>query len=118
MFSEKDLVARSVEDMKQEVEELLAESKRLQEGHEAAAQREVDLRRESVEARPENAELAEAIWQQAEQLKDENREMLRLSMEMKLRAAEVSHRVDIRRQIESLDNFDEVWQEAARMGRK
>ena len=41
------------------------------------------------------------------------REMLRLSMEKKLRAAEVQHRIDIHDQIESMDNYDEVWRKAA-----
>ncbi len=119
MFSEKDLlIDRNVEDMKHEVEELLAESNRLQREHEIATQKEFELRKRSIEVRPENAELAEAIWQEAELLKDESREMLRLSMEKKLHAAEVKHRIDIHCQIESLDNYDEVWRESARMGRK
>jgi len=117
MFSEKDLVARSVEDMRQEVEELLAESQRLREEHEATLGEEAELRRRSVEMRPADSELAESLWQQAETLRDEGREMLRLSMEKKLRAAEVQHRIDIHDQIESLDSYEDVWQKAARAGR-
>ena len=41
------------------------------------------------------------------------KEMLRLSMEKRLRAAEVQHRIDIHDQIESIDNSDEVWRKAA-----
>ena len=41
------------------------------------------------------------------------KEMLRLSMEKRLRAAEVQHRIDIHDQIESMDNSDEVWRKAA-----
>jgi cell division septum initiation protein DivIVA len=117
MFSEKDLVARSFEDMAQEVRDLTAESERLREEYEAALQREGELRRESVEARPENVELAEALWQEAERLKEDGREMLRLSMEKKLRAAEVQHRIDVRLQIESLDNYDGVWCKATKAAR-
>jgi septation ring formation regulator EzrA len=64
MFSEKDLIERSVADMSREVDDLLAESKRLREEHDAALQKEEELRRESVETRPTNAELAEAFWQE------------------------------------------------------
>lgn len=117
MFSEKDLVARSVEDMGQEVAELLAESKRLREEHEVTLQREGVLRRESVDCRPDDPELAEQLWQEAETLREEGREMMRLSMEKKIRAAEVQHRIEIHDQIESMDNSDEVWQKAARAGR-
>jgi hypothetical protein len=99
MFSETDLVARSKEDMTREVEELLAEAKRLKEEHDAALQKEMEL------------------WQEAEELRDSSKEMLRLSMEKRLRAAEVQHRIDIHDQIESIDNSDAVWQKAARAGR-
>jgi hypothetical protein len=118
MFSEKDLAERSVEEMSREAEELQAESKRLRESYEAALLREEELRRESVDTRPTNAEVAEALWQEAEMVKDEGRENLRLSMETKLRAAEIRHRIEIHDQIQSLNNYDEVWQKAARAERK
>ncbi len=117
MFSEKDLVERSIEDMSQEVKDLTAESNRLREEYEAALQKEGELRRESVETRPTNAELAEVLWQEAESLHDEGREMLRLSMEKKLRAGEIQHRIDIHSQIESLDGYNEAWQKAVKAGR-
>ncbi|MCX6668864.1 MAG: hypothetical protein NTV25_03535 [Methanothrix sp.] len=118
MFSEKDLAERSVEEMSLEAEELQAESKRLRESYEAALLREGELRRKSVETRPTNAEAAEVLWQETERIKDEGREMLRISLEMKLRAAEIRHRVEIHDQVQSLNNYDEVWQKAARAGRK
>jgi len=117
MFSETDLVARSKEDMTREVEELLAEAKRLKEEHEVALQKEMELRTTSVESRPTDAAQAEKLWQEAEELRDSSKEMLRLSMENRLRAAEVQHRIDIHDQIESIDNSDAVWQKAARAGR-
>ncbi|MBN1234524.1 MAG: hypothetical protein JW999_00565 [Methanotrichaceae archaeon] len=113
MFSEKDLVARSVEDMAHEVEELLADAKRMKEEHDAAMQKETELRSKSVETRPDDAALAESLWQEAEELRDAAKENLRLSMEKRLRAAEVQHRIEIHDQIESIDNSDEVWQKAA-----
>ncbi len=113
MFSEKDLVARSLEDMAKEVGELQALAREEREKSEALSQKEIELRRKSVETRPVNHELAESFWQEAESLRDESRELMRLSMEHKLRAAEVQRRIDIHDQIESLDNYDEVWREAA-----
>ncbi len=117
MFSEKDLVARSVEEMSREVEEMLAESKGLRDKHDAALQKEAELRRESVESRPIDAGLAEALWQEAERLREEGQEAMRLSMEKRLRAAEVQHRIEIHDQIESLDGYDEIWRKAAMAGR-
>jgi hypothetical protein len=118
MFSEKDLVARSVEDMCREVDELRFESERLRADYELAMQKERELRQKSVEIRSYDAEKAETLWQEAETLKDDGQEMLRLSLEKKLRAAEVQHRIDIHEQIESISNYDEVWQEAAKAGRR
>lgn len=117
MFSEKDLVARSIEDMAREVEELLKEAKRLREDCEASSQREMELRRESVDIRPSDAKRSEILWQEAERLREEFREMMQHSMEKKLRAAEVQHRIDIHDLIESIDNSDKIWNEAARARR-
>jgi hypothetical protein len=117
MFSENDLVARSKEDMAREVEKLLADAKRLKEEHDAALQKEMELRAKSVETRPTDAAQAERLWQEAEEVRDAARENLRLSMENRLRAAEVQHRIDIHDLIESIDNGDEVWRKAAGAGR-
>jgi len=117
MFSENDLVARSKDDMTSEVEELLADAKRLKEEHEAALQKEMELRARSVETRQADAAEAERLWQEAEERRDSAREMLRISMEKRLRAGEVQHRIEIHDQIESIDNSDEVWRKAARAGK-
>jgi len=117
MFSEKDLVARSKEDMAAEVAELLVEAKRLREEHEAALQKEVELRAKSVDTRMGDAAQAEKLWLDAEELRDSAREMLRISMEKRLRAAEVQHRIDIHDQVEAIDNSEEIWRKAARAGR-
>ena len=117
MFSDKDLVARSIEDMAQEVAERQALSRGQREKSEGLNQKEIELRRKSVEIRPVKAELAESLWQEAESLRDESRELMRLSMENRLHAAEVQRRIDIHDQIESLDNYDEIWREAARAKR-
>jgi hypothetical protein len=113
MFSEKDLVERSVEDMAAEVEELLKDAKSQKEQHDAALEKEMQLRTRSVETRRADAELAEKLWLEAEELRENSREMLRRSMEDRLRAAEVQHRIDIHDLIESIDDSDEVWRKAA-----
>jgi hypothetical protein len=117
MFPEKDLVNRSIEDMSLEVKDLLAESCRLRAEYEDALHREQTLRRESVEARAENSGLAEALWLEAEKIRTDGRELLRLSVEQRLRAGEVQHRIDIRSQIEALDEYEEIWHKASRTGR-
>ena len=117
MFSEKDLVARSIEDMSQEIKDLLSESARLRAEYDESLQREEDLRRQSVEARTENPDLAETLWQKAEQLRTDYREMLSLSVEKRLRAAEIQHRIDIRSQIEAIDSYEEIWKKASKAGR-
>jgi hypothetical protein len=113
MFSEKDLVERSVEDMAAEVKELLAEAERLREEHEKATEKEMLLRTRSVETRSADAAAAERLWLEAEELRDSSREALRRSMEDRLRAAEVQHRIDIHDLIESMENSDEIWKKAA-----
>jgi len=118
MFSEKDLVERSVEDMAAEVKDLLAEAERLREEHDRALEKEMLLRTRSVEARPTDAELAEQFWQEAEELHEAARENLRLSTEKRLRAADVHHRIDVHDLMESMDNSDKVWSRASRAGRR
>lgn len=113
MFSEKDLVERSVEDMAAEVKELLAEAERLRDEHEKATEKEMLLRTRSVETRRADAAAAERLWQEAEELRESARENLRLSMEKRLRAADVQHRIDVHDVIESMDNSDKVWRKAA-----
>lgn len=117
MFSEKDLVTRSIEDMSLEVKDFMAESVRLRAEYEASLRREEDLRRESVEVRAENPALAETLWLKAEQLRTDYRELLRQSVEKRLRAAEVQHRIDIRSQIEALDGYEEIWEKASKARR-
>jgi hypothetical protein len=44
--------------------------------------------------------------------------MLRLSLEKKLRAADVQHRIDIHDQIKSMNDYDDVWQNAVKSARE
>ena len=118
MFSEKDLVERSVEDMAAEVKDLLAEAERLRDEHDRALEKEMLLRTRSVEARSADAELAERLWQEAEELHEAAKENMRLSTEKRIRAADVQHRIDISDLIESMDNSDKVWSQAARAARR
>ncbi|MGV8089592.1 MAG: hypothetical protein ACP5OM_04915 [Methanothrix sp.] len=118
MFSEKDLVERSVEDMAAEVKGLLAEAERLRDEHDRALEKEMLLRTRSVEARSADGELAERLWQEAEGLHEAAKENMRLSTEKRLRAADVQHRIDVHDLIESMDNSDKVWSQAARAARR
>lgn len=78
MFSDKDLVARSIEDMAEEVADLQALARKEREKYEALRQMEIELRRKSVETRPVSDELAESFWQEAESLREESQELMRL----------------------------------------
>jgi hypothetical protein len=117
MFSEKDLVERSVEDMAAEVKELLADAERLRDEHDRALEKEMLLRNRSVETRSVDAEQAERLWQEAEELHESAKENLRLSTEKRLRAADLQHRIDINDMIESMDSSEDVWSRAARARR-
>jgi len=114
MYSEKDLVTRTLDDMRQEVENLIAEADQLRKECESTMEKEADLRRESIDTRLEDPALAETLWQEAEKLHEEGRDMLRQSVDRRLRASEVQHRIDIKAQIESLTNYDELWKKSAR----
>jgi len=118
MFSEKDLVERSVEEMAAEARELLAEAERLKGDHDAGLEKEMLLRTRSVEARPIDASEAERLWQEAEELHESAKESLRLSMEKRQRAADLQHRIEIHDQIESMDRSDEIWRQASGAGRR
>ena len=117
MFSDEGLVTKSLEDMRLEIESLHAEAAKLRAEHDATQQKIEELRRESVDTRQSNPEKAELIWLEAERLLDENKELLRKSVENTLRAGEVKHRLDVRSQIEAIDSSDEIWKKAVRAGR-
>ena len=80
-------------------------------------QKEVELRRLVSGHEAVRRRTAESLWQEAERLREEFKEMMQLSMEKTLRAAEVQHRIDIHDLIESMDNSDEIWSKAAKAGR-
>jgi hypothetical protein len=44
--------------------------------------------------------------------------MLSLSMEKKLRAGDVQHRIEIHDQIQSMDSSEEIWREASGAARR
>lgn len=114
MFSEKDLIERSVEEMATEVRELLAGAEQLRGEHERALKEEMGLRTKSIENRQLDPEGAERMWQQAEQLREDAKESLRLSVEKRLRAAEIQHKIEIHDQIEAMDVSEDAWQRALR----
>lgn len=117
MFSDDGLVTKSLEDLQNEIDSLREEAAKLRIDHDAAIQKIEDLRRQAVETRPLNPEEAELVWQEAERLQDESKEMLRQSVEKTLKAGEIKRRLDIRAQIEAIDDLSEIWQQAARARR-
>jgi regulator of replication initiation timing len=117
MFSEADMVVKSLDEMRSEVESLIAESEKLKLESESLIERSDRLRIESVETRPKNQDLAESLWEEAENLRSEGREALRLSIEKAVRAGEIKHRIEIRAQIETMDPSDDIWQRAAKASR-
>ncbi len=50
-------------------------------------------------------------------MRDEAKESMRQSVEKTMRAADIKHRIDIRAQIEAVDNYDKAWRDAVRAGR-
>jgi hypothetical protein len=117
MSSDEKIIAKSLDDMRQEMESLLNEAEKHRIEYEAALKKIEELRRESVDSRPSNPEKAEMLWLEAENLQSESKEWLRLSVEKTLQAGEVKHRLDIRAQIEAIDESDEIWKKAVKAGR-
>jgi hypothetical protein len=117
MFSDEELVTKSLDDMRLEIKSLRAEASKLRAEHDAALRRIEELRRESIDKRPSDPEEAELIWLEAESLLEESKELLRRSVENTLRAGEAKRRLDIRAQIEAIDNSDDIWKKAVRAGR-
>lgn len=103
--------------MKKEVEDLMVESARLREEHDSMLKRSDELRNKSIEARSADPALAESLWEESERLRDGSKEILRESVEKRVRAADIQHRVDIRAEMEAIDQSDEIWREASRARR-
>ena len=108
------LVKKSLEDLRREVEELKAEAARMRQEHDLGLKRCDDLRNQSIEARMIDPDMAEKLWNEAETIRDEAKECMRRSIEMTMRAADIQHRIDIKAQIETIDNYDKVWRDAIR----
>lgn len=117
MFSDADMVVKSLDEMRVEVESLLAESERLKSESESMLTRSDELRNESIDARSRDQEIAEALWEESECLRSESRETLRLSIEKAVRAGEIKHRIEIRAQIETMDSSKDIWERAAKAAR-
>jgi uncharacterized coiled-coil DUF342 family protein len=117
MFSDNGLVTKSLEDLQNEINSLQEEAAKLRADHDASLQKIEDLRRKAVDVRPSDPKEAELLWQEAERLRDESKEMLRQSVEKTLKAGEIKRRLEIRAQIEAIDTSDEVWEQAVRARR-
>jgi hypothetical protein len=99
------LVKKSLDDLRLEVEELKAEAARIKQEHDLSLQRCGELRNQSIETRQINPDMAEKLWNEAENHREKAQECMRQSIEKTMRAADIQHRIGIRAQIEAIDNI-------------
>ncbi|MBN1324061.1 MAG: hypothetical protein JW986_08745 [Methanotrichaceae archaeon] len=113
-----DLVEKSYEEMAKEIEELLAESKRLAEGASSAIERSDSYRSQSVDLHGLDSERAEGLWNEAEELRSLAREMMRQAVDARIRAADIQHCLDIHDTVQAaMDYSKKAWDGAVRAGR-
>jgi uncharacterized protein (DUF849 family) len=112
MFAQ-EWTEKSYDEMRQEMEALLAEATRLKEESLEMVKGSDDLRERAVEARRVDVELAEALWQEAEDLRFQARDKMRQAVDNRIRAADIKHRLDVHDQIEAVsDEATKLWRRA------
>ena len=115
MFGDEVFVEKSFEEMEQDMKDLLAESERLKKEAADLMAKADTLRNESVDLRIQDPKRSEEIWQESERLREEGKEMRRLSVDKSLKASDIKHRLDIHDQIVAVvDHADEIWKGAIR----
>ena len=113
-----DLVERSFEEMQENMENLLTDSKRLRRDAADLLIRSDEVRNKSIDIRNQDTDLAEDLWMESERLRDQSKEAMRLSVDNKVKAGDIKHRIKIHDQIENvIDEADEVWKGALRARR-
>lgn len=111
--TEKDLVLKSYDEMRAEMEELISASAKARDRSAEEITRSDDLRSRSIDLRLSDPEQAEALWTEAEEKRELARDLMRQSVEMRIRAAEIKYRLDIHDQIEAIsDEAEELWRGA------
>ncbi len=115
---DEDLVKRSSEEMQENMETFLVDSERLRNEAADLLRRSDEVRNKSVEMRNQDADLAEDLWMESERLRDQSKEAMRLSVDNKVKAGDIKHRIKIHDLIENvIDEADEVWKGALRARR-
>ena len=115
---DEDLVKRSSEEMQENMENFLVDSERLRNEAADLLRRSDEVRNKSVEMRNQDADLAEDLWMESERLRDQSKEAMRLSVDNKVKAGDIKHRIKIHDLIENvIDEADEVWKGALRAQR-
>jgi len=113
-----DLVERSFEEMQENMENLLTDSKRLRRDAADLLIRSDEVRNKSIDIRNQDTDLAEDLWMESERLRDQSKEAMRLSVDNEVKAGDIKHRIKIHDLIENvIDEADEVWKGALRARR-
>jgi len=108
-----EFVEKSFEEMEKDMEGFLAESGRLKKEAAEILARSDELRRQSVDLRFEDPKVAEEVWQESERLREESKETMRQSVDQKIKASDVKHRLEIHDQITAVvDRAEELWKGA------
>lgn len=111
--TEKDLVLKSYDEMRAEMEQLLSESAKCRDRSAEEIVKSDELRSRSIDLRLSDPDQAEALWTEAEERREHSKDLMRQSVEMRIRAAEIQHRLDIHDQIEAIsDEAEELWRGA------
>lgn len=112
---DEDLVKISSEEMQENMENFLAGSERLRNEAADLLRRSDEVRNKSVDMHNQDADLAEDLWMESERLRDQSKEAMRLSVDNKVKAGDIKHRIKIHDLIENvIDEADEVWKGALR----
>ena len=115
---DEEFVENSFKEMEEDMRRLQNESERLKKEAIELLRRSDDLRSRSIDLRSIDPSAAEEMWQKAEELRAESREMVRLSVDCGLKAGDIKHRLEIHDQIVAVvDRADEIWKGAIRAGR-
>lgn len=107
------MISKSYDELKAEMEDLLQKASRGFEESALMQRRAEELRLQSIDLRRENPMRAEELWAESERLCDDCRELIRRSVQDRIRAGEIKRRLEIHDQIEAVgDDADMIWKKA------
>jgi len=111
-------VEKSFEEMEEDMKELLTMAERQKKEASELLRSSESLRNQSIDLRKDLPEKAEGIWQEADKLQADSKELMRQSVDNKLKANDIKHRLDVHQQIvEVIDHADELWKGAIKSKR-